>query len=80
MLSVAPMKANIPIFSFSKQTLSCGFLFSNLPQGGTPSLIAKSEIQYQQQHRLIIQFNSWRTEAFTFSRNGSSSHAFLCAG
>jgi hypothetical protein len=31
---------------FSKQTFG-GFLFSNLPQGVTPSLIAKSEIQYQ---------------------------------
>jgi hypothetical protein len=40
-------------FLFSQQT-SSGFLFSNLPQGATPSLIAKSEIQYQRQHRLII--------------------------
>jgi len=40
-------------FFFNKQT-SSGFLFSNLPQGVTPSLTAKSEIQYQRQQRLII--------------------------
>lgn len=33
--------------SFFYQQTSSGFLFSNLPQGVTPSLIAKSEIQYQ---------------------------------
>jgi hypothetical protein len=63
------MNVNIPIVFFYKQT-SCGFLFSNVPQGVTPSLTAKSEIQYQQQHRLIIQFNSWMNEALTLSSNG----------
>jgi len=40
--------------SFFSQQTSSGFLFSNLPLGETPPPIAKSEIQYQRQHRLII--------------------------
>jgi hypothetical protein len=90
MLSFASMKANIPIFSFSKQTPSCGFLFSNLPQGRTLSLIEKGEIHYQQQHRLIIQFNSWSNETFLLAEteaqrtrffvSNTEHETYLCVG